>query len=89
MAPRNTINNSAAPVANDTATYYGGPYLTGPMVYIKSYMFTHFYYQYLVLLTTAPRNNSAASLANDTATTPNRCFTIQSRKGGLYLYVCL
>ena len=24
-------------------SYYGGPYLTGPMVYIKTYIFNHFY----------------------------------------------
>ena len=23
--------------------YYGGPYLIGPMVYIKNYIFDHFY----------------------------------------------
>ena len=28
------------------------------MVYIKTYMFEHFYQQYLVLLTMAPRNTS-------------------------------
>ena len=35
---------------------YGGPELIGPMVYIKTYIFDHFYPQYLVLLTMAPRN---------------------------------
>ena len=28
------------------------------MVYIKTYMFNHFYQQYLVLLTMAPRNST-------------------------------
>ena len=37
--------------------YYGGPQLIGPMVYIKTYIFNHFHYQYLVLLTMAPRNS--------------------------------
>ena len=30
-------------------------YQVGPMVYIKTYVFNHFYWQYLVLLTMAPR----------------------------------
>ena len=30
------------------------------MAYIKTYMFDHFYKQYLVLLTMAPRNNSTS-----------------------------
>ena len=38
--------------------YYGGPQLIGPMVYIKTYIFHHFYRQYLVLLTRVPRNTS-------------------------------
>ena len=29
------------------------------MVYIKTYMFDHFYKQYLVLLTMAPRNSAS------------------------------
>ena len=35
-----------------------------PMVYILAYMFNHFYLQYLVLLTVAPRSsiNSAGSI---------------------------
>ena len=37
-------------------SYYGGPQLIGPMVYIKIYIFTNFYQQYLVLLTMVPRD---------------------------------
>ena len=40
--------------------YYGGPQLIGPMVYMKPtryrYIFHHFQYQYLILLTVVPRN---------------------------------
>ena len=35
--------------------YYGGPQLIGPVVYIKTYIFNHFYLQNLVLLTMPPR----------------------------------
>ena len=31
------------PEATGKHHYYGGPYLTGPMVYIKTYIFNHFY----------------------------------------------
>ena len=37
-------------------SYYGGPWLIGSLVYINTYIFHPFYYQYLVLLTTASRN---------------------------------
>ena len=42
-------------------SYYGGPQLIGPVVYITTYIFNHFYQQYLVPLTMAPRG-SAPSL---------------------------
>ena len=34
----------------------------GPVVYIKTYIFDHFYKQYLVLLTMAPRNTAMSVL---------------------------
>ena len=43
------------------SVYYGGPYLIGPMVHMKTYILNHFYKQYyLVLLTMAPRNRRFA-----------------------------
>ena len=36
--------------------YFGEPWLIGPMLYMKTYTFNHFYRQYLVLSTMVPRN---------------------------------
>ena len=38
-----------------------GTIVNRTMVYIKTYIFNHFYYQYLVLLTMVPRNSSSGS----------------------------
>ena len=37
--------------------YYGAPKLIGPMVYLITYIFNHFYQPYSVLLTMVPRNS--------------------------------
>ena len=52
--------------------YYEGPHLIGPMVYMKTYIFNHFYEQYLVLLTMVPRNSATTETSTTTphATTP-------------------
>ena len=60
--------------------YYGGPWLTGPMVYIKTYIFNHCYEQCLVLLTMAPRNTTVCCYIVTTEGTSTHFFYIRSHR---------